>query len=592
MDKNDLRVIHETVELYRKSRFRLMDIARGVHARLGYLSEEIVGEIGNALGIQRVEVRDMTSFYAFFSPSPKGKNVVRLAYSVVERMMGAEEVAKAFEDAAGVCFGETSPDGLISLEYAPCIGLSDQAPSALVNGIPVTHLRPCDVSQMVESIRKGKVFGPSDRQGRVESNLRQPGPVVFSPSQRGAAIRRALNMEPKEVIAEINKSRLRGRGGAGFPTAMKWDFCRKNAGETHYVICNADEGEPGTFKDRVILTERPDLVFEGMTVAGYVLGAQKGLLYLRAEYEYLREHLEQILAKRRRLGILGEDICGREGFNFDIQIQLGAGAYICGEESALIESLEGKRGAPRDRPPFPVQQGYLGQPTSVNNVETFCCAARIIEEGAEWFSGFGTQDSTGTKLLSVSGDCDAPGVYELEYGTTVETLLEKVGGENAEAVQVGGASGQCIAPKDFGRSISFEDLPTGGSVIVFGPDRDVLEYMRQFVEFFVHESCGWCAPCRVGTTILLKKLEKVLNGRGTSADLAELERLGNTIKTMSRCGLGQTAANPVLTTLRNLPGLYDKKIQPQEFIPSFDLSKALEEGCAITGRTSTLEEGA
>ncbi len=592
MEKNELQIIHETVELYGKNRIRLMDIARDVHERLGRLSEEVIGEIANALGMARVDVRDMTSFYSYFSSESTGKNVIRLAYSVVERMMGAEEVAKAFEDAVGVQFGETSPDGLISLEYAPCIGLSDHAPSALVNGIPVTNLRPRDVSPMVDAIRKNKGFKPFDRQGWVESNVREAGPVVFASSQRGAAIRKALNMEPKEVISEINKARLRGRGGAGFPTAMKWDFCKKNAGKTHYVICNADEGEPGTFKDRVILTEKADLVFEGMTIAGYVLGAENGLFYLRAEYEYLRDHLEQILAKRRRLGVLGEDICGREAFNFDIRIQIGAGAYICGEESALIESLEGKRGAPRDRPPFPVQHGYLGQPSSVNNVETLCCAARIIEKGADWFAGFGTQDSTGTKLLSVSGDCDSPGIYEVEYGITVEGVLELIGAEDAEAVQVGGASGECIAPKDFGRSISFEDLPTGGSIIVFGPSRDILEYMRQFVEFFVDESCGWCAPCRAGNTILLNKLEKVLNGRGTSDDLTELERLGKTIKTMSRCGLGQTAANPILTTLRNFPELYYNKIGTDDFIPSFDLSAALEEGSAAMGRTPTLKEEA
>ena len=582
-------IIDQIVEQFGKDRMRLMDIAREANAKLGYLSEEAIGYIHKALGIHRVEVRDMVSFYSFLPQKPMGKTTVRLCYSVVERMQGADQVAEAFEKAVGVSFGETSSDGLISLEYTACIGMSDQAPSALIGGIPVTRLQPSDVPQIVEAIRKDEPIRALP-QAEIDLNLKQPGPVIFASMERGAAIRKAVDLSPEKVINEVNNARVRGRGGAGFPTAMKWNFCRKAKSDVHYIICNADEGEPGTFKDRVILTEQPDLLFEGMTIAGYALGAEEGLLYLRGEYEYLYRDLEQVLANRRRKGLLGQNICGREGFNFDIRIQLGAGAYICGEESALIESLEGKRGAPRDRPPFPVQKGYKNEPTAVNNVETLCCVARILEKGADWFTSMGTKDSTGTKLLSVSGDCEHPGVYEIEYGISVEHVLEIVGAEDAQAVQVGGPSGQCIAPKDFGRSISFEDLPTGGSFICFGPDRDLLEYMRQFTEFFVEESCGWCVPCRVGTTLLLKKLEKVLDNRGTRSDLEEMERIGNTVKKMSRCGLGQTAANPILKTLQDFSKLYEARIQPDEFIPSFDLSKALEEGCAITGRTPELEE--
>ncbi|MBN2311806.1 MAG: NAD(P)H-dependent oxidoreductase subunit E [Candidatus Hydrogenedentes bacterium] len=594
MAEDYAKLVNETVEKFGKDRGRLMDIARALHAELGHLSEDTIGLVADALGIHRVEVRDMASFYAFFSREPKGRATIRLCNAVVERMKGADEVAKAFEEAVGCSFGETSEDGKISLEYTPCIGMSDQPPSALVNGVVLTRIRPQDVPGIVAALRKGEGGGRLHEGGyessEVELNLRQTGPVVFAPMERGAAIRKAVNMTADDVINELNRARVRGRGGAGFPTAMKWDFCRKAEADAHYVVCNGDEGEPGTFKDRVILTEQADLLFEGMTVAGYAIGAQEGFLYLRGEYEYLIGHLQQTLAKRRRLGLLGENICGREGFNFDIRIQLGAGAYVCGEESALIESLEGKRGAPRDRPPFPVQKGYLSRPSSVNNVETLCCAARIIEHGADWFAAMGTKDSTGTKLLSVSGDCERPGVYELEYGITVEKLLELVGADGAQAVQIGGPSGQCLAPKDFGRAISFEDVPTGGSVIVFGPERNLLECMRQFIEFFVDESCGWCAPCRVGTTLLLKQLEKVLEGKGTRADLDQLERLGVTVKTMSRCGLGQTAANPILTTLRNFPDLYDNLIKPGDFIPSFDLKKAIAESCAITGRNPELEE--
>ena len=581
-------VVRQVVQQFGKDRSRLMDIARMLHAKLGCLSEDTIGQIAAELGMHRVQVRDMVSFYSFFSRAPQGKNVIQLCNAVVERMKGADAVGKALENALGICFGETTPDGLITLTHTPCIGLSDQAPSALVNGVPLTNLKPSDVPQILAAIREGRDMSTLP-QAEVNPNVRQPGPVIFAPMKRGAAIRAALNKTPDEVINEVNKARVRGRGGAGFPTAMKWNFCRKAKGKAHYILCNADEGEPGTFKDRAILTEQPDLVFEGMTVAGYALGAKEGLMYLRAEYEYMLPHLEQVLAKRRHLGLLGESICGGEDFNFDIRIQLGAGAYVCGEESALIESLEGKRGAPRDRPPFPVDKGYMNDPTSVNNVETLCCAARILEEGGEWFAGLGTRDSTGTKLLSISGDCEHPGVYEVEYGVTIEQMLELVGGEDAQAVQVGGPSGRCVAPKDFGRSISFEDLPTGGSIIIFGPDRDLLECMRQFIEFFVEESCGWCAPCRAGTFLLLKVLEKILNGKGARKDIEDLERIGATVKMMSRCGLGQTAANPVLTTINDFSKLYEVRISPVDFIAPFDLSRAMAEGCAITGRNPELE---
>ncbi len=583
------KIIDPVVEQFGKDRSRLMDIARAIHAELGYLSEEAIGQIADALDMHRVEARDMVSFYAFFSREPQGKTVIRLCNSVVERMKGVQTVAEAFEKALGISVGETTPDGAITLEHTACIGMSDQAPAALINDKVLTNIQPADVEKIVTGIKQGTLHDECDAATDVELNLRQPGQVIFAPMEHGAAVRKAVNMTPEGVISEMNKARVRGRGGAGFPTAMKWDFCRKAEG-THYVVCNGDEGEPGTFKDRVILTEAADLLFEGMTVAGYAIGASEGLLYLRGEYLYLLEHLEQTLAKRRRAGLLGENVCGRDGFNFDIRIQMGAGAYICGEESALIESLEGKRGAPRDRPPFPVQKGYKNQPTSVNNIETLCCTARIMEKGADWFAAIGTKDSTGTKLLSISGDCAHPGVYEVEYGITVEKVLEMVGCENAQAVQIGGPSGQCLAPKDYGRSISFEDLPTGGSTIVYGADRDLLEHMKQFMEFFVEESCGWCAPCRVGTTTVLNLLDKVLDGRGTRADLQKLEEVGNTVKTMSRCGLGQTACNPVLTTLKNFSALYEARIKPDEYLPAFDFAGALKEACAITGQKPHVEE--
>lgn len=590
-DKAD--AIKGIIEECGPDRTRLMDIALAVQDRFGCISEESIEEIAHSLGIPLIEVRDMVSFYSFFERRKVGKNIVRLCNSVVERMKGMEPVARAFEKSAGIPFGSTTADGSITLSYTPCIGMSDQAPSALINGIPVTNIRPENVPGIVEELKRGKKYRTDTltlSSVQVENNLIKAGPVIFSPMERGKAIRAALNMTPDEVINAINLSRLRGRGGAGFPTGMKWSFCRKARGDAHYVICNADEGEPGTFKDRVILTEAPDLVFEGMTIAGYAIGATEGYLYLRGEYRYLLNHLEQALERRSHLGLLGPHICGKEGFDFDIRIQLGAGAYVCGEESALIESLEGKRGAPRDRPPYPVTNGYMQQPSSVNNVETFCCATRVLDRGAEWFTKLGTRDSTGTKLLSVSGDCEHPGVYEVEYGITIDALLELVGAVDTQAVQVGGPSGTTVAPKDFGRKICFEELPTGGSVMIFGSDRNLLDIVFQFTDFFVEESCGWCAPCRVGTTLLLKKLDKIIGGRGSTLDIAELETLGNTVRRMSRCGLGQTAANPILATLKNFRHIYDAKVVSTEYIPAFDFERAIAAGIDIAGREPVMEE--
>ena len=371
---------------------------------------------------------------------------------------------------------------------------------------------------------------------------------------------------------------------------MKWKFSRKSISDEHYVVCNADEGEPGTFKDRVLLTEIPDLVFDGMTIAGYALGAKHGLVYLRGEYAYMFGPLQQVLDRRRKSGLLGARICGREGFDFDIRIQLGAGAYICGEESALLNSAEGKRGAPRDRPPFPTERGYLQKPTAIDNVETFACAARILENGATWFAGYGTPESTGTKLLSVSGDCERPGVYEVAYGMTIHGFLDLVGAADAPFVQVSGPSGQSLSAKDFGRSIAFEDLSTGGSMMVFGKDRDVLDVALQFTDFFVDESCGWCAPCRIGTTLLKKQLEKILANRGTLADVSAIYALANTVRRMSRCGLGQTAANPILTTIRNFPELYEARLRTEDFVPRVTLREALAEAVQVQGREPVVEE--
>ena len=331
-------------------------------------------------------------------------------------------------------------------------------------------------------------------------------------------------------------------------------------------------------------------MFEDMAIAGYAIGAKTGVLYLRGEYAYLRPFLENVLADRRNKKLLGISILGKTGFDFDIRIQMGAGAYICGEETALISSCEGLRGDPKNRPPFPAQKGYLTLPTSVNNVETFCCVAQILDKGAGWFAEMGSTGSTGTKLLSISGDCTRPGVYELPFGTTVAEMLVKAGAEDAYAVQMGGPSGQLIGEADFHRKICYDDVATGGAVMVFNNDRNPLEIAHEFMEFFCEESCGYCTPCRVGNELLKERLQVIINGKGTPDDLDYLEQLGKTISVASRCGLGQTSANPVLTSLKNFRGDYEKLVKENKdgMQRTFDIHKALATGEDLQGRKSVI----
>jgi [NiFe] hydrogenase diaphorase moiety large subunit len=386
------------------------------------------------------------------------------------------------------------------------------------------------------------------------------------------------------MVEEIRRSNLRGRGGAGFSTALKWEACAEAQATPRYVVCNADEGEPGTFKDRVLLASHADLLFDGMTVAAWAVGARHGFLYLRGEYRHLLAPLQAMLERRRREGLLGPGIGGQAGFDFDIDIHLGAGAYVCGEESALIESLEGKRGVPRNRPPYPVTRGYLKQPTLVNNVETFCAAALIAVRGGDWYRSIGTARSAGSKLLSVSGDCARPGIYEYPFGVSVRQVLADCGAEFTQAVQASGASGTCIDETEFDRRIGFEDLATAGALMVFDESRDMFEVARSFVQFFAHDSCGFCTPCRVGTTLLRKLMDKLAAGLGSPDDLAQIVDLNHLLQAASHCGLGHTACNPVLDTMKRFRPAYERRLLTFEFAPAFDLDGALARARAMTGR--------
>jgi [NiFe] hydrogenase diaphorase moiety large subunit len=367
----------------------------------------------------------------------------------------------------------------------------------------------------------------------------------------GEALELALSRPGSDLVALVKDSGLRGRGGAGFPTGLKWKLAAREQDSNKYVICNADEGEPGTFKDRVLLQEYTEKLLEGMVLAGHAIGSTNGIIYLRAEYRWMLSSLIAKINEMKNNGYLGKNILNKN-VDFDIEIRFNAGAYVCGEETSLIESLEGKRGEPRNKPPYPVQSGYLGHPTVINNVETFCYIPFIVKNGAEEFKKHGTEKSSGTKLFSISGDCEKPGVYELDLGIKVSDLLQLVGARDTKAVQISGASGVTIGEKDFDKAICFEGLPSGGSIIIFNKSRNMLHVLKNLMEFFVEESCGQCTPCREGNTRLLEAVEKLERKEKISDSyMNTLLELAEVMKSSSKCGLGQTSSNPFTYIYKN-----------------------------------------
>lgn len=362
-----------------------------------------------------------------------------------------------------------------------------------------------------------------------------------------AMFKAVTTMKPEEIIAEVKASQLKGRGGAGFPTGLKWEFTAKAQGPEKAIVCNADEGEPGNFKDRLILEGDPHAVVEAMVIAGYAVGASEGYIYIRGEYHQSVAHTERAIATAREMGFLGKDILGT-GFSFDIQIFKGAGAYICGEETALLESLEGRRGESRAKPPFPPTSGYMGNPTVVNNVETLAAVPKIIVNGADWYNSIGTEKTKGTKIFSPCGDVLYPGVYEVPFGVTLRDVIYNMAGgiksgKKLKGVLMGGPSGVLVGPDDLDRRLCAEDLaPGAGALIVLDEDKCIVDLMQNCAEFFYHESCGQCVPCREGTKRILEILTWWTSGAGSEADLELLEALGETMAISSKCGLGQFAA--------------------------------------------------
>jgi len=580
--------IQDLLETHRYQATHLLHILRAVQSRYHYIPEAAIEQIATLLNISRTQIIGVVEFYSFFHLTPRGQYELLISDSITDHMSGKQSLTDYLSDKLHVAVGDVRHDGLVSLDNTSCTGMCDQGPAALVNGYALTRLDRPRIDQITDFINQHKPLNEWPRElFRVDDNIIKSGLLLSQPINQGSALQSAFKRGLKETLTEIDKSGLRGRGGAGYNTAWKWHLCYEGPEEDafcdvatlhqqqRYVVCNADEGEPGTFKDRVLLNSYAHQVFEGMTLCAAIIGAQQGFLYLRGEYLHLYDKLQSILDERRQAGLLGNNVL-KEGLNFDIEICLGAGAYICGEESALIESLEGKMGIPRNRPPYPVTQGYLGKPTVVNNVETFMAAASIAVNGGDWFANVGTEKSKGTKILSICGDCSRPGIYEYPFGTTIQSVLNDCGASDVLGIQIGGPSGTFISNKEFDRKLAFEDLATGGSFIVFNNSRNILDIVNNFTHFFAHESCGFCTPCRVGTALLKKQLDKIIEGHGSAGDVVALEELCQLIKNHSHCGLGQTAANPVLTTLQRYPELYQSRLKKISYEPGFDLDGALE----------------
>ena len=561
MPEIDLAPLIPAIESYiPMGRSGLLPALHAAQKIYGWISEPVATLISKSLGIPLADVHGVIEFYSLFYNEPVGKRIIRVCTDQACALKGADDVLRHLCVHHGLEPGQTTQDLSLTVESSPCLGLCEQAPAALVNAEAETNI---DLEKGTYELGRPKsIVGGSIR--LLTANC---GNGTTSLAQYGnyGALNRALGRKPEEIVNEIKSSGLVGRGGAAFPTGIKWEGAAKAPGTEKYVICNADESEPGTFKDRILLLDDPHSTFEGMLIAGYAIGARQGYVYIRAEYPYILPVLENALSEARAANLLGENILG-SGFSFEIEIRVGAGAYICGEETALFESIEGKRGFPRVKPPFPTTHGLFGKPTVINNVETLCNVPLIISQGAAAYRLIGTEKSPGPKLFCVSGDVTAPGLYEVPFGVTLRELLDMAGGvaneRKLQSVLFGGAAGAFATSEHLDVKMTFEDLraaglPLGsGVVMVFDETRDMRDVFKRLGHFFAHESCGKCYPCQMGTQRQMEILDRIAAGNIIEGDLIRLEDVGWTMTDASLCGLGQTAASAVLSAIKLWPELF------------------------------------
>ncbi len=556
-------------ELAPQGRPALLPALHAAQQLYGSLSEPVAAEVSRCLGVPLADVYGVIDFYAMFNRQPVGQTVVRVCSAPVCALAGTDAVADALCRHLQIEPGEISPDGAFTVEHSPCLGLCDHAPALLVGETGVGH---ADAEQAAAicalNAHKPVSFVGGDIR-ILTSNCGQGYPTSLADYQaRGgyAGLKKALSMTPQAVLAEVKAAGLVGRGGAAFPTGIKWEGAANAPGQPKYIVCNADESEPGTFKDRILMEDDPHRVIEGMIIAAHAVSAGRGYIYVRGEYPYAFKVMSEAVAEARQAGAIGENIFGF-GLNFDIEMRLGAGAYICGEETALLESIEGKRGLPRIKPPFPTTHGLFSKPTVINNVETFCNVPLIVERGAAEYRKIGTERSPGPKLFCVSGQIEKPGLYEVPFGVTLRHLLFDLAGglkpgRKLQAVLMGGAAGAFATEKDLDVILSFEnlraaDLPLGsGAVMIFDDSADLGDVLKRLAHFFADESCGKCYPCQLGARRQYEILERSAAGHSLNGDRERLSDVGNTMIDASICGLGQTAPTAILSAMKLWPGMF------------------------------------
>lgn len=552
-----------------KGRSALIPALHAAQNLYGYLPEPVTALVADRLGVPLADVYGVIDFYAMLYLEPVGEVIVRVCADPSCALQGSDAVTEALCQHWQVSLDQVSADGKVTVERAPCLGLCDQAPAALVGEIAYGHLDPATAPEKIKAPqdRSKSVIGGTNRlltancgQGKSTSL----DEYLASGGYRG--LQKTLQVGPADVISTLKSSGLVGRGGAAFPTGLKLEGAAMAPGSLKYIVCNADESEPGTFKDRVLMEDDPQRLLEGLIIAGYAVGARKGYIFVRGEYPQAYTALETALSEARNAGYLGEAILGSD-FSFEIELRLGAGAYICGEETALFEAIEGRRGFPRLKPPFPTTSGLFGKPTAINNVETLCNLPYIMENGPAAYRALGTQKSPGTKLFCISGDVKQPGLYETPFGISMrELLFDLAGGMRADdgikAILVGGAAGAFAVEADLDVQLSFEHmqaarLPLGsGMLMVIDQSRDIHDVLVRLAKFFAHESCGKCYPCQLGTQRQHEILARISQGNILSGDFERLADVGWTMADSSLCGLGQTAATAVLSAMDHWPELF------------------------------------
>ncbi len=572
--------IDAIIAKYKDQPGNLMPALQEVQEAVGYLPPEVQDRLAAGLNVPGSHIFGVMSFYSMYTWRPKGKYVIRMCESPPCHVVGAENLLQIAQEELGVGVGGTTPDGLFTLELSACLGVCEVAPAMQINEVVFGHLTREKFRQVVADYRAGKA--PDYTALKCTTNdfttyKQAPGELILlknvgkiDPEKiedylavgGWQALKKAVTtMTPEQVVEEVKTAGIRGRGGAGFPAGLKWSFTRPLTVTPKYIICNADEGEPGTIKDRYIMEGDPQKVLEGMAIAGYAVGASQGYIYVRGEYYLSKYRLNKAIEQARAKGFLGKNLFGTD-FAFDIEVRSGFGCYICGEETALIESIEGKRGYPRMKPPFPGVAGLWGKPTIVNNVETLASVPAIIDKGGAWYKGLGTADTTGTKIYQIIGHVNTPQIVEVPVGITLRELIDTYGGglrpgSTFKFCQTGGASAGVVTkdaldvPLEFGAMSKVGGALGSGTMLVMDQSVCVVDFARAVAKFFAHESCGQCTPCREGTPQILKTINRICRGQGTLDDLAFLERLGAVMINASFCPLGQTAPAPYLSVLKN-----------------------------------------